>query len=274
MFGVFYRLLCGCFVVACSLVACVNESVSTNVLYNVSQSERTTVQPVQGIAPIVDTVESLETIDKPPALVQWRWPQGQPPPDGWPVILLLHGWRSNEQDFVDVAQWLSAEGVAAAAVPAILVDDANKKRFAWPKDDPARVHHYLQHILANAESSQKINPKKVFLGGFSQGAMYALTLVSAYPDDYLGALAVSPAGWSTPPTTIQAPKPLFLVGGTAEIPKYRNGFLMARTLWQQHPDSPLKIFEHDGGHHFPPQAETVLTGGLHWLQVVATQKTP
>ena len=269
MLKMFYWRLCALFVVICVLTACVNESASTNVLQNVNQPQRPTIQPVQVEQALEDKVENPEPIDKPPALVQWRWPQGQPPPDGWPVILLMHGWRSNEQDFVDVAQWFSTEGVAAAAVPAILVDDTARKRFAWPKDDPARVHNYLQSILVSTHLSQKINPKQVFLGGFSQGAMYALTLVSMYPQNYLGALAVSPAGWSTPPTTILTPKPLFLVGGTAEIPKYRNGFLMARALWQQHPESPLKIFEHDGGHHFPPQADAVLVEGFLWLKGAA-----
>ena len=270
--SMFYRKLCAVVIVVCTFAACANESASTNVLDNVSQPKRTTIQPVQAAPLFEEKAEKPPPIDQPPALVQWRWPQGQPPPDGWPVILLMHGWRSNEQDFVDVAQWFSTEGVAAAAVPAILVDDAQKKRFAWPKDDVRRVHNYLQYILASTDIAQKIDTKNVFLGGFSQGAMYALTLVTAYPDNYLGALAVSPAGWSTPPTTIPTPKPLFLIGGTAEIPKYRNGFLMARTLWQQHPDSPLKIFEHDGGHHFPPQADTVLIEGFLWLKAAAKVK--
>jgi predicted esterase len=210
--------------------------------------------------------------DLPPAPPLWRLPATPPPAEGWPVVMLLHGWRSNEQDFAQVASWFAAQGVVAVAVPAIHTEDhPTSRRLAWPQDDSARVHRYLQRLLETSPHRAHLGGP-VWLGGFSQGARYALTLTAEHPDRYAGALAISPAGWSAHPTALRAPRPLYLIGGAAEIPRYRQGFLDAKALWERHPDAPLRVVEHSGGHHFPPDTERALTDALRWLR--AAQSAP
>jgi predicted esterase len=259
---------------ALCLAACVTQSAPAPQGGDPATKPANTVTPsATGAAPAAAAPapapqkEAQEAPDPPPAPVVWRLPDGLPPAQGWPVILLMHGWRSNEQDFAPVAALFASYGVAAAAVPAIHIDgDPADRRLAWPKDDRARVHRYLQGVLAAAPDLARLDAAQVWLGGFSQGGMYALSLVADHPDRYLGALAISPAGWSARPQALTSPRPLFLIGGTQEIPRYRQGFLDAKALWERHPDAPLQVFEHGGGHHFPPDAARVLTDGLGWLR--------
>ncbi len=108
------------------------------------------------------------------------------------LILLLHGWCSDAMDMAPLAQRLRLEFPQAAvlAPEAPEVDDKGRRR-QWysiqnlsPETWPARVQTVMPTLQAWVRAQQQrlgVAPAATALGGFSQGAVLAMSL--ALQDD-------------------------------------------------------------------------------------------
>lgn len=192
-------------------------------------------------------------------------PEGAPPAAGWPVVLLLHGYGSNKEDFGNVAEAMAGAGVVGISVSAPIV--MGEGAYKWPADSIETTHKYLQETVAKYKSEKGIDWKRLYVGGFSQGALHSLLLVAEHPDVYLGALAVSPGGSLKFPAKVavsETPRPLHLVSGTGEHPTNRAMVKTATALWQA-AKWPVRTQEHGGGHHFPEGWEETFPAAMKWL---------
>ena len=103
------------------------------------------------------------------------------------LILLLHGWCSHAMDMAPLAQRLRLEFPQAAvlAPDAPQVDDKGRRR-QWysiqdlsPETWPLRVQSVLPDLQTWVQAQQQrlgVGPAATALGGFSQGAVLALSL--------------------------------------------------------------------------------------------------
>lgn len=162
-----------------------------------------------------------------------------------PALIILHGYGSNQEDLSELGELARSLGWYALSVPA--PETLGPKRYAWPKNDPTITHAYLQAQL----KAHDLLARKIYLAGFSQGALHSAWLVAKYPEHYSGVLAISPGGWvDGEPSLSSKTTPLCLVGGRAELPRHRAKFEALARSWRA-AGAPLKLWEHQGGHHFP-----------------------
>jgi predicted esterase len=192
-------------------------------------------------------------------------PVGQPPKGGWPVLVLLHGWGSNKEDMAEVAELATKHGLAGLIVSGPVV--LNEGAYRWPTERLDDTHEHLKTILTGLESNEALDTKRVYLSGFSQGALHSALLVAGHPETYAGALAISPGGTFRPPYELKAPEAtgkIFLVGGRAEpvtnktmLEELRRTFEMAKR--------PVRVHWHEGGHNLPGDWKTRFAEAFDWL---------
>ena len=117
---------------------------------------------------------------------------------GAPLLLLLHGYGSNEQDLIGLASYLDVRLMCVSARASYALDFGG---FAWFNIDMRpegisfdfdEARQSLQQVLALVEVlAAEYQPSKLFVGGFSQGATMALAIALQQPDRFAGALALS-----------------------------------------------------------------------------------
>ena len=117
---------------------------------------------------------------------------------GAPLLLLLHGYGSNEQDLIGIASYLDVRLMCVSARASYALDFGG---FAWFNIDMRpegisfdfdEARQSLQQVLVLVEAlAAEYQPSKLFVGGFSQGASMALAIALQQPDRFAGALALS-----------------------------------------------------------------------------------
>ncbi|HZY44625.1 MAG TPA: alpha/beta fold hydrolase [Anaerolineae bacterium] len=147
-----------------------------------------------------------------------------------PLLLLLHGVGSNEEDLFELSKYLDPRFfIVSARAPIQLMPGA----YAWyhvqflPDDmriDFREVEHsrsILQRFIAELIESYQVDPDRVYLMGFSQGAIMSLSLALTEPDRLAAIVAMS--GRLLPELTpqIAAPEmlkdfPIFMAHGLAD----------------------------------------------------------
>ena len=158
-----------------------------------------------------------------------REPEVAPPAgDKPPLMLLLHGVGSHEHDLFDLAPHLDPRFlVLSLRAPITLRPGA----FAWyPVDftpqgivsDETQAEASRQKILAfidEAVEAYGADPARVFLGGFSQGAIMSLFAALTAPERVAGVVPMSgrllPDAWhNRAPDDALRGLPVFAVHGT------------------------------------------------------------
>jgi len=117
-----------------------------------------------------------------------------------PLLVLLHGIGTDEEDLLPLAQFLDPRFlVVSARAP----HEAEPMGFRWyaidwaappPRSDPVEIgasRDLLARFLEETIAGQGTDPSRVFLLGFSQGAIMALALLLARPDLVRGVVAHS-----------------------------------------------------------------------------------
>ena len=117
---------------------------------------------------------------------------------GAPLLLLLHGYGSNEQDLLGLAPYLDARLMCVGARAPYALDFGG---FAWFNIDMRpegigfdfdEARQSLQQVFALVEAlAAEYQPSKLFVGGFSQGASMALAAALQQPHRFDGAVALS-----------------------------------------------------------------------------------
>lgn len=141
---------------------------------------------------------SIKTIERRP-----RAPADGPPP----LLLLLHGYGAGERDLFDLADHLDPRlHVVSARAPLALPWGG----FAWYHlggqpgalvPDPetrARAADLLERFVEALPAQAGADPRRVYLLGFSQGAIMSLALAARRPELVAGVIPVS--GYLDPAT--------------------------------------------------------------------------
>lgn len=117
-----------------------------------------------------------------------------------PLLVLLHGVGSNEEDLFKFADHLPAELIVVSARAPYTLD---KNRYAW-----YQVDFSSGKPVINAEQAEKsllvlklfinqlaeryqADPARIFLAGFSQGAIMSYSAAFTYPEKLAGIAAFS-----------------------------------------------------------------------------------
>lgn len=118
-----------------------------------------------------------------------------------PALVLLHGVGSNEQDLFGLADALDPRlfVVSVRAPLAIGPGQFAWYRLNWTADGPVPVDpaesdaslHALREFLAALPAAYGIDPNRLFLGGFSQGAIMSLAVALTQAPLIAGAVILS-----------------------------------------------------------------------------------
>lgn len=183
-------------------------------------------------------------------------PDGDKPAEGWPVMLLLHGYGDSNLSYRDSAEAWAGTGFLSVAVPGSV--PAADERYMWSMESIEPTHQDVQAIVSSPLLADELNPEKVFLLGFSQGALHAMLLTAEHPDAYAGVVGLSPGGslaqqLATPPLNRsgRTAKVVFIHGDQEPHAPYVSiwGRACKAAGW------PFRSKTHPGGHHFPDDWE-------------------
>ena len=179
-------------------------------------------------------------------------PLSEKPDGGWPMMLLLHGYGDTNINYLGQAEDWSESGFVTVAVPGSV--PAGGDHFQWPMESTVQTNADLQAIIQSPLFDGLVNREKVFLLGFSQGALHAMLLTAEKPDLYAGVVGLSPGGsladqLGTPDLKpSKRPVRCAFIHGTAEP---HAPFVQ---IWQKASQSAGWKFQshtHPGGHQFP-----------------------
>lgn len=111
-----------------------------------------------------------------------------------PMLVLLHGLRSNEDDLFAIAPMLD-ERLIVVSVRAPF--DAGGGRYKWydyPMTDPQQAEEsrrMLIEFINQLVQAYNADSKRVYIGGFSQGAMMSYSVGLTQPDKVKGIASFS-----------------------------------------------------------------------------------
>lgn len=109
-----------------------------------------------------------------------------------PVVLLvwLHGTGSVPDDFETVMEATAGDaGWLSVAVSGTLGAGAHAYRWS---EDPERDFARVEEAIRRLDEYSTVTPRRVIIGGFSQGAQVAVELAVRHPERFFGAIALSP----------------------------------------------------------------------------------
>lgn len=187
-------------------------------------------------------------------------PKGAMPAAGWPVLITLHGWASSRHDFDDVAKLAAGLGYVGVSLDGTEVMGPDS--YMWTRENAEPTHADVQRALSKA--GVKIDPKRVILHGFSQGAMHAARLLADHPESYRGAIANSPGSIFLLPKSLAKPAAtgkLIVSVGSDESPTIGEAVTKLEAMWKA-AGRPVRVIRFDGGHRLPPGADKMFNAAL------------
>lgn len=172
-----------------------------------------------------------------------------------PLLLFLHGATQSAEDMF----WYLDSAPDEAGV-AILAPNARDTTWDAITDSFGPDVDFVNRALQRVFDTVAIDPMRIAVGGFSDGATYAITLGLVNGDLFKRVLACSPGFIIDAPTT---GKPTFFIShGTRDniLPIDRCGRRVAADLKARHYEVIFREF--DGRHEIP---KDVMLEGLRWV---------
>ena len=150
--------------------------------------------------------------------------------EGAPMLVLLHGVRSNEHDLMGLAPALDPRFfIVSARAPMTLGPSAygwyevefTPDGYILDEDEAERGRLTLLRFVDELTSAYPVDTRQVYLMGFSQGAIMSLGAVLSNPQKFAGAVAMSGrlldrTVEAIAPHTELNGLPLFVVHGTGD----------------------------------------------------------
>lgn len=208
---------------------------------------------------------TIHTIERPPGL-----PQQSPPP----LLILLHGYGSNEHDLMGLAPYLDDRFhiVSARAIYNIGFGYAWYHLGGVPgnlQQDDASLSQSLEVLtkfVTTLPGQLGADPNQVYLFGFSQGAVMSLGVAMTIPDRIAGVIVAS--GYldenvivpQVQSETLGALDALVMHGMYDDVIPVAGGRSIRRYL--QTTPACLNYYEYPTGHSIHPQAVPVIQ---QWL---------
>lgn len=133
-----------------------------------------------------------------------------------PLILMLHGAGADARNGLGIVQ--AAAEAAGALVLAVdsrgSTWDCIRSGGGWFGPDVAFIDRALAHAM-NGRGGYAVDPARLAVAGFSDGASYALSLGLANADLFSHVVAFTP-GFMVPPELVGRPRGVFVCAGTAD----------------------------------------------------------
>jgi phospholipase/carboxylesterase len=168
-------------------------------------------------------------------------------PDPAPLVLYLHGATGNEQQGIRRLSALADEFGFLLLSPASQEGTWDAIRSGYGPDV-----RFIDQALSKAFGQRRIEPRKIAICGFSDGASYALGLGLSNGDLFGGVMAFSPG--FIPPGADQSGTPrIFISHGTKDqiLPLDTCSRRLVPRLQQA--GYKVKFQEFDGPHAMPPE---------------------
>lgn len=174
-----------------------------------------------------------------------------------PLILALHGAGGSGEGPVRLLhEQADARGVV------LLAPDSRGGTWDAIRGNFGPDIAFIERALRAVFAKVAIDPQRMFVEGFSDGASYALALALANGDTFRRAVAFSP-GFVPPSDSPDAGKPeVFISHGRQDpiLPMAQTSARIVPALKRKGLD--VKFHEFDGGHQVPPD---VSQAALDWL---------
>jgi predicted peptidase len=143
-------------------------------------------------------------------------PAAAPPEGGWPLVVFLHGVGENGVDgdrhlAVGLPPYVSKR---AAEFPAVVLAPQCKGPWKWVGEDEA----VLLAALGATQQEFKIDPRRLYLTGLSQGGCSAYELGARHPELWAALVVVCGAGRPALAPRLQAPAWFFHGGKDPVVP--------------------------------------------------------
>jgi phospholipase/carboxylesterase len=119
-----------------------------------------------------------------------------------PVLILLHGYGSNEKDLFSLAPAIPGPFlVVCPQAPIQLADNKfswftlNRQEtgFSYSADQVLETLQLLRNFIREIKNKYQVDDNHIYIGGFSQGAITTLSTALLYPDEVTGVVCLSGA---------------------------------------------------------------------------------
>ncbi|NUM51779.1 MAG: dienelactone hydrolase family protein [Flavobacteriales bacterium] len=181
----------------------------------------------------------------------------------YPLLVAFHGFNSNPQEFVSVY-----ENIATKHSMILMLCRGSKiiafNSFTWSFEQEE-----YERILEEIELVQlkyNINPAKIILTGYSQGANIAYSLGMVFSQLFCGIIPV--AGTLPKNVSITRMKnkniKLYSIVGLRDNPNILEQNREAEKSFTQN-NIAFKLKEFDIGHAYPPNKEEVFSEAIQWM---------
>ncbi|PQO36772.1 hypothetical protein C5Y96_06285 [Blastopirellula marina] len=194
-------------------------------------------------------------------------PETDKPPQGWPIILLLHGYGDSHLNYLDEAKLWAKQGLVAVVVPGSVPTHGDY--YQWSDDSVEPTHQDLQAIVNSTLFDGVVDLNRVYLLGFSQGALHAMLVTEEHPDLYAGCVALSPGGSLISQLAWPSLDPKKGTARFVLIHGDEEPHAPLVKIWARECGKAKWMFEsqtHPGGHHFPDDWEDRVPGIASFLQ--------
>lgn len=194
-------------------------------------------------------------------------PETDKPPQGWPIILLLHGYGDSHLNYLDEAKLWAKQGFVAVVVPGSVPTHGNY--YQWSDDSVEPTHEDLQAIVSSTLFDGVVDLNRVYLLGFSQGALHAMLVTEEHPDLYAGCVALSPGGSLISQLAWPSLDPKKGTARFVLIHGDEEPHAPLVKIWARECGKAKWMFEsqtHPGGHHFPDDWEDRVPAIASFLQ--------
>ena len=117
-----------------------------------------------------------------------------------PLLLLLHGVGSNEEDLFGLAPYLDERFLVVSARAPVALEyggygwfriDFTPRGMEADLDQAKKSLGMLPGFIDGLVDAYSVDPRRVYLAGFSQGAMMSLALLLTRPEKLAGVVAMS-----------------------------------------------------------------------------------
>jgi phospholipase/carboxylesterase len=182
-------------------------------------------------------------------------PAAEQPEHPRPFLLMLHGAGG----FADRSLGLLRPAAERAGI-VVLAPQSHAATWDAIRGDYGPDVERIDDLLAVAFARFRVDPARLAIGGFSDGASYALSLGLANGDLFTHVLAFSP-GYAAPGAQPDSPR-IFMSHGTDDevLPISRCSRRLATSLQKAGYDTTYREF--DGGHLVP---ESIQEEAVQWL---------
>lgn len=182
-------------------------------------------------------------------------PDGYQPDIAMPLLVLLHGAGGAASDWQNVFAALNARGIIG------LVPDSRGATWDRARGDFGADVGFLDAALAQTFRQCRVDPSRVALGGFSDGASYALSLGVGNGDLFTHLAAFSPGFVNSGEELVGKPV-IFVSHGTQDPVLDVRGSRDQIVPLLQDAGYDVTYVEFDGGHEVP---STVFEQALDWF---------